>query len=198
MMMMTTESSYVSRSEIAVFDVKDAGSDQDSRKIGIPCDRVVAFALRIAATHPSAARPVRSSACIDDGIDPKLLTPRRLLSTGGGGGVDGPRGRAQSRRVVVDVDALPALALGQGEDLVHDADVFQLADVVVPPVPRVAVDRRQGEVVDVFDGAPVRDGRVLVAHASLAGRDPRCHAHDVWQRGSDGFPALSREMREER
>jgi hypothetical protein len=57
--------------------------------------------------------------------------------------------------VVIDIDSFPAMMLGNGKYLMHDADVLVLVGRVVPPVPGFTMYFAESESVDVINGAPV-------------------------------------------
>lgn len=70
------------------------------------------------------------------------------------------RRRAQQGRLEVDVNALPVF-LVHLEDFVVDADVVDLLDYLVPPVPSLAVHGTVRELVNVLGRPPVRDDQVF-------------------------------------
>lgn len=80
--------------------------------------------------------------------------------------------------MIVDIDAFKAVLLGHLKHLMHDSKSLELAirNPIVPPVPCIAVDRRERESVDVFDRSPVGDSGVLVAAVTFRA-EPRGHAH---------------------
>ena len=49
---------------------------------------------------------------------------------------------------------------------------------IVPPLPSITVNRRKRELVDVFDGAPIRESSVFIASAAL-GINPCRHAYEA-------------------
>jgi hypothetical protein len=83
----------------------------------------------------------------------------------------------QQRGVRVHVDGLP-VALWCLVDLVPDGDVRHLADVLVPPVPAVAVDLVVGKLVQARGVAEVHDGQELVDRGALRG-DPAGRAQEA-------------------
>ena len=102
--------------------------------------------------HPACTRPQLPSARVHQRAKPlirhhtafQLSLPLQI------------RRRAQHRRLEVDVDVLPT-PLVDGVDFMIDADMAEVLDHSVPPLPGLAMRWAVGKPVNVLDAAPVAD-----------------------------------------
>lgn len=124
----------------------------------------------IAPAHTPSARPKESSTRIDNRARPHLL-PSHFVRVPVRRGVE-------ATEVTVDIDILP-VSLRRVIDFVVKAQVGELLDVLVPPIPTFAVIFRVSESMQTFRRSEVPHRHDLVFGRAAAVVQPRRHAREI-------------------
>ena len=130
-------------------------------------DLILVVLVTLAAAHPSSGSFQQSLTSIHNGRRPFVLASHFVCEP--------MRRRGNAADVAVDINALP-IALGDMVRLMVDTEMRILLDVLVPPVPPVAVIFRMSEFVQSLRSPEVPDLHDLVVGRAVAVINPASHA----------------------